>query len=249
MSLLEIRRVHKDFGGLRVLTDINLSIEEGKCHSIIGPNGAGKSTIFNLITGKYKPSQGEIIFDGKDITNLAPHKVLRKGLARSFQILNIFPEMTVYQNIRNAILSKQGIRLNAIFRLEKLESINEETTNVLETLGLIEQRYAIAGELSYGQQRNLELGLTLATDPKLILLDEPTAAMSRDETKQTVSLIKKVTQGKTVVLVEHDMDVVFSISDTITVLHYGRIIETGSPEEIHKNARVKEAYLGKKSNA
>ena len=249
MSLLEVKDLHKDFSGLKVLTGINLSIEEGERHSIIGPNGAGKSTLFNIITGKYRPSLGRIFFDGEDITGLSPYKISRRGLARSFQIINIFPMMNVYQNVRNAILSKEKIRLNTFLRLEKMDRIDQETINVLESLGLIGIKDVLAGELSYGQQRALEIGIALATDPKLILLDEPTAGMTKEETKETVALIQNVTKGKTLVVIEHDMDVVFSIAHRITVLYYGEILASGTPDEIRNSEKVKEAYLGKKAYA
>jgi branched-chain amino acid transport system ATP-binding protein len=249
MSLLEVKNLHKDFSGLKVLTGINLSIEKGERHSIIGPNGAGKSTLFNVITGKYRPSMGRIFFDGEDITGLSPFKISRRGLARSFQIINIFPMMNVYQNVRNAILSKEKIRLNTFLRLEKMDRIDQETLHVLESLGLIGIKDVLAGELSYGQQRALEIGIALATDPKLILLDEPTAGMTKEETKETVALIQNATKGKTLVIIEHDMDVVFSIAHRITVLYYGEILASGTPDEIRNSEKVKEAYLGKKAHA
>lgn len=246
MAILEVRDVYKDFSGLEVLLGINLAIEKGERHSIIGPNGAGKSTLFNLITGKYKPSKGRIIFKGEDITGWSPFKINRGGLARSFQIINIFPNMTVFENMRNAILSKTGMRFNMISLLKGLNKIQDEANDFLETLGLMELSGIAAGELSYGQQRALEIGLTLATDPELILLDEPTAGMSTDETREAVRLIDKITEGKTLVIVEHDMDVVFSISDRVTVLYYGEVLATGSPQEIREDQEVKKAYLGSK---
>lgn len=249
MNLLEIKNLYKDFDQLQVLKKIDLSIKEKECHSIIGPNGAGKSTLFNVITGRYKPSQGKIFFDGEEITGLSPHKILRKGLARSFQIINIFPKMTVYQNIRNAILSKEGLRLNPFPKLDKMDEIRQETLHFLGLLQLTELTDLPAGELSYGYQKALEFGIALATNPKLILLDEPTAGMTKEETKRTVALLKNITKGKTLVVVEHDMEVVFSISDRISVLYYGEIIATGTPAEIRKDKRVREAYLGAKADA
>lgn len=246
MAILELRDVYKDFKGLEVLLGINLAIEKGERHSIIGPNGAGKSTLFNLVTGKYKPSKGRIIFKGEDITGWSPFKINRGGLARSFQIINIFPNMTVFENMRNAVLSKKGMRFNMISLLKGLNKIQDEVNDLLETLGLMELSGIPAGELSYGQQRALEIGLTLATDPELILLDEPTAGMSTDETREAVRLIDKITEGKTLVIVEHDMDVVFSISDRVTVLYYGEVLATGSPQEIREDQEVKKAYLGSK---
>jgi branched-chain amino acid transport system ATP-binding protein len=246
MALLEIRDVDKDFSGLQVLLGINLKIEKGDRHAIIGPNGAGKSTLFNLITGKYKPSKGRIVFKGKEITGLPPFKVTRLGLARSFQITNIFPNMTVYENIRNSIISKNGMRFSMFSLLRHMDRVRDETNALLENLGLLEFSDAHAGELAYGHQRALEVGLALATDPELLLLDEPTAGMTTEETRETVRLIGSVTEGKTLVIIEHDMDVVFSISDHVTVLHYGEILATGTPEEIRENEEVKTAYLGSK---
>jgi len=249
MNILELKDVHKDFKGLKVLKQINLSIEEGECHAIIGPNGAGKSTLFNVITGKYKPSQGKIFFNGENITGLAPYKISRMGLARSFQIINVFPSTTVYGNVRNAILSKRKIRLNPFLRLEKLSFIQRETMDIVERLGLTDIQDVPASELSYGNQRALEIGIALATDPKLILLDEPAAGMTKEQTRETVALIKTVTRGKTLVIIEHDMDVVFSIADRITVLYYGEILASGKPDEIRNSEKVKRAYLGKKKDA
>lgn len=249
MKILELKNVHKDFKGLKVLKQINLSIEEGECHAIIGPNGAGKSTLFNVITGKYKPSQGTVFFNGEDITGIAPYKISRRGLARSFQIINVFPHMSVYGNVRNAILSKRQSRFNIFLRLEKLHPIHQEAIEIIKTFGLMESKDVPASELSYGQQRALEIGISLATDPKLLLLDEPTAGMTKEQTRETVALIKHVTKGKTLMVVEHDMDVVFHMADRITVLYYGEILASGTPDEIRKNERVREAYLGRKRDA
>jgi branched-chain amino acid transport system ATP-binding protein len=214
MTILELKGVYKDFKGLKVLNEVNLSVEEGECHAIIGPNGAGKSTLFNVITGKYRPSRGRIFFNGEDITGLAPYKISRKGLARSFQIINVFPHTSVYANLRNAILSKRRIRFNVFKKLDGLEDIHEETMECIKTLGLTEIMDAPASELSYGQQRALEIGVALATDPKLVLLDEPSAGMTKEQTKEAITLIKKVTEGKTLMVVEHDMEVVFHLADS-----------------------------------
>lgn len=245
-ALLEINDVDKDFSGLEVLSGINLTIEQGERHGIIGPNGAGKSTLFNVITGKYRVSKGKILFKREDITTWSPFKINRRGLARSFQIINIFPNMTVFENMRSAILSKKGMRFNMISLLKNLNKIKDEANDLLDTLGLMEFSGIPAGELSYGQQRALEIGLTLATNPELILLDEPTAGMSTEETREAVRLIDRVTKGKTLVVIEHDMDVVFSISDRVTVLYYGKILATGTPQEIREDQEVKKAYLGSK---
>lgn len=245
-ALLEIKDVDKDFSGLEVLSGINLTIEQGERHGIIGPNGAGKSTLFNVITGKYRVSKGKVLFKREDITTWSPFKINRRGLARSFQIINIFPNMTVFENMRSAILSEKGMRFNMISLLKNLNKIKDEANDLLETLGLMEFSGIPAGELSYGQQRALELGLTMATSPELILLDEPTAGMSTEETREAVRLIDRVTKGKTLIVIEHDMDVVFSISDRVTVLYYGKILATGTPEEIREDQEVKKAYLGSK---
>ncbi len=249
MKILELKNVHKDFKGLRVLREVNLSVEEGECHAVIGPNGAGKSTLFNVITGKYKPSQGRVFFCGEDITGLSPYKISRKGLARSFQIINVFPRMTVFENFRNCILCKRGIRLNPWLRLHRLDEVHQETLDLIGTLGLARIKDTPASELSYGQQRALEIGIALAIDPKLILLDEPSAGMTKEQTRETVDLIKNVTRGKTLMIVEHDMEVVFHLAHRITVLSYGEVLASGTPEEIRKNERVRSAYLGKKADA
>jgi branched-chain amino acid transport system ATP-binding protein len=243
-NILELKEVYKDFDGLEVLFGINLAIQEGERHAIIGPNGAGKSTLFNLITGKYLPSRGKILFRGQDITGTSPFKLNRRGMARSFQITNIFRTMSVFQNVRNAILSKNKIRYNMFSRLSRMDEVNSQTETMLEQIGLQGRKDNTAGELSYGQQRALEIGLTIATDPDLILLDEPTAGMSSEETREAVKLIERVTQGKTLVVVEHDMEVVFRIANRISVLYYGQVLASGFPEEIRNDQKVKDAYLG-----
>lgn len=244
MAILEVKNLHKDFSGLKVLFGIDLRLEEGDRHAVIGPNGAGKSTLFNLITGKYVPTRGQVLFDGQDITGFPPHRVARLGLARSFQITNIFRTMTVFQNVRNAVLSRKGIRYQVFSRLSSLTWVNDEVDSILSQIGLLDRRNVAAGELAHGQQRALEIGLTLALDPKLILLDEPTAGMSSSESRDTVSLIERVTRGRTLVIVEHDMDVVFRIANRITVIYYGKVLASGPPEEIRNDQRVKDAYLG-----
>jgi branched-chain amino acid transport system ATP-binding protein len=244
VAILEVKNLHKDFSGLKVIFGIDLRLEEGDRHAVIGPNGAGKSTLFNLITGKYVPTRGRVLFDGQDITGFPPHRVARLGLARSFQITNIFRTMTVFQNVRNAVLSRKGIRYQIFSRLSGLTWVNDEVDSILSQIGLLDRRNVPAGELAHGQQRALEIGLTLAMDPKLILLDEPTAGMSSSESRDTVSLIERVTRGRTLVIVEHDMDVVFRIANRITVIYYGKVLASGPPEEIRNDQRVKDAYLG-----
>jgi branched-chain amino acid transport system ATP-binding protein len=243
-NILEMKEVFKDFEGLEVLFGINLGIREGERHAIIGPNGAGKSTIFNLITGRYPVSRGKIYFKGQDVTGASPYKLNREGLSRSFQITNIFKTMTVFQNVRNAILSRNKIRFNLLSRLDKMEAINRQTEDVLRQIGLLERKDIVSGLLSYGEQRALEIGLTIATEPALILLDEPTAGMSSEETREAVKLIGRVTEGKSLIIVEHDMEVVFSLADRITVIYYGEVLASGPPGEIRNDQKVKDAYLG-----
>lgn len=242
--IIEVKDLHKDFSKEQVLVGIGLVVQRGERHAIIGPNGAGKTTLYNLLTGLYKPSKGYIFLNGEEITGSTPFKINRKGIGRSFQITNIFPGLSVFENVRTAILSKNRIRFNFFFPVDRLSHITEQTDEVLDKIHLLDKRDVLAGELAYGEQRALEIGITLATDPELILLDEPTAGMSLDETREVVRLIDRVTQGKTLVIIEHDMEVVFSIADVITVIHYGKVLASGTPEDIRENQRVKDAYLG-----
>jgi branched-chain amino acid transport system ATP-binding protein len=244
MNMLETKGLYHDFSGLKVLFDVNLQVKEGERHAVIGPNGAGKTTLFNVITGTYEPSKGKIFFKGKDITAFKPYELCRIGMGRSFQITSTFNRLTAFQNIRLAILSKRGIRFNMFRNVDKMEEITRETDEVLGRINLTAERDFPASALSYGKHRALEISLAMATDPELVLLDEFAAGMSRDETHTAVALIRKMTEGKTVVIIEHDMDVVFSLADRITVLHYGRILATGAPDEIRRNQEVKDAYLG-----
>ena len=244
MNILETKDLRHDFNGLKVLFGIDLQIKEGERHAIIGPNGAGKTTLFNTITGTYHPSSGQVFFKGKNITGYKPHQLTRIGMGRSFQITSTFTNLTVFQNVRLAILSKDGVRFNLFQKVDKMKNITEETEAMLKRIGLINERDIIASMLSYGKARALEISMALATNPELVLLDEFAAGMSRDETHNAVALIRKLTEGKTVVIIEHDMDVVFSLADRITVLHYGKILASGTPAEIRVNQDVKSAYLG-----
>ena len=244
MNILEAKSIRKDFSGLKVLIDVNLQVKEGERHAIIGPNGAGKTTLFNVITGKYKPSGGEVTFAGGRITGMGTCALLRQGVGRSFQITNIFKNMTTFENIRLAVLSKRGIRFNVFRKVDSLTEVTAESDQILSWVGLAAERNTLSGNLSYGKQRLLEISLSLATDPKLIMLDEPTAGMSKDETVLAVEQIKRLTEGKSVLVIEHDMNVVFSLADRISVLHHGIMIATGSPDEIKQNQDVKDAYLG-----
>jgi branched-chain amino acid transport system ATP-binding protein len=227
-----------------VLFDVNLQVREGERHAVIGPNGAGKTTLFNVITGTYRPSRGQVFFKGKEVTGSRPHELTRLGVGRSFQITSTFNRLTAFQNIRLAILSKRGIRFHLFRKVDKMQDVTEETDQVLKRINLDRERNMPAGVLSYGKHRSLEISMALATDPDLVMLDEPTAGMSRDETHYAVELIRRLTEGKTAVIIEHDMDVVFSLADRITVLHYGQILAVGPPVEIKQNQAVKDAYLG-----
>jgi len=243
-NILEIRNLHHSFGSLKVLFGIDLQIKEGERHAVIGPNGAGKTTLFNTITGTYHPTKGNVFFKGKDITGYPPHKLTRLGIGRSFQITSTFAKLTAFQNVRLAVLSKEGIRFNLFRMVDKMQKVTDETNMILKRINLYDDRNVLACNLSYGKSRALEISMALATDPELVLLDEFSAGMSKEETQDAVALIMKLTEGKTVVIIEHDMDVVFSIADRITVLHYGKVLATGKPEEIRNNKEVKDAYLG-----
>lgn len=244
MYILETRDLKHDFEGLEVLLGINLQIKEGERHAVIGPNGAGKTTLFNTITGTYVPSSGKVMFHGNNVTGMKAHSLVRLGMGRSFQITSTFDRLTVFQNLRLGILSKRGIRFNAFRMVDKMDEITKETDAVIERINLTGERDLPAEILSYGKHRSLEISMALATDPDLVMLDEPTAGMSVDETHAAVGLIRKLTEGKTMVIIEHDMDVVFSLADRITVLHHGVIIAVGTPDEIKNNQDVKDAYLG-----
>jgi branched-chain amino acid transport system ATP-binding protein len=244
MNILETKDLKHDFRGLKVLFGIDLQIKEGERHAVIGPNGAGKTTLFNTITGTYHPSSGQVFFKGKNITGFKPHQLSRIGMGRSFQITSTFTNLTAFQNVRLAILSKRGIRFNLFRSVDRMKDVTAETEAVLERINLINERNVPASMLSYGKARALEISMAMATDPELVLLDEFAAGMSRDETHNAVALIRKLTEGKTVVIIEHDMDVVFSLADRITVLHYGKILASGTPQEIRVNQDVKDAYLG-----
>ena len=243
--ILEIKSLYKNFGETRVINGVDLEVEAGERHAIIGPNGAGKSTLFNLITGLHRPTGGSIKLAGKEIVGLRPFEISRRGLSRSFQVLNIFHNMTVLENIRCSLLWALGHKYSfwqSVTRLKDLEGRAEE---ILKEIGMAARKDIIAGNLSYAEQRLLEFGITIAAGAEVILLDEPTAGLSKHEIDQIMELIESMTQGKTLLLVEHDMDVVFKISDRISVLVYGEIIASGVPEVIKQNRLVQEAYLGR----
>ncbi|MFW6271482.1 MAG: ABC transporter ATP-binding protein [Desulfosalsimonas sp.] len=243
-AILETKNLSHDFKGLKVLEEINFSVAQGERHAIIGPNGAGKTTFYNLVSGFYIPSEGRILFKGSDITRAKPYRLNRMGMSRSFQITSIFLHQTPFQNIRLAILSRNRVRYNIFRRVEKMEEINEQTIELLRAIQLENEAHLPTATLSYGMQRSLDMGMALATGPDLVLFDEPTAGMSKDESHNAVELIRKLTEGKTMIIVEHDMDVVFSLADRMTVLHRGGILATGTPAEIRENKEVKKAYLG-----
>jgi branched-chain amino acid transport system ATP-binding protein len=246
---LQLRDVHKSFGATPIVRGVSLDIGEGERHAIIGPNGAGKSTLFNLISGRFAPTSGTIRLHGEDIAGFAPYRINRRGLARSFQVTNIFPRLTVFENLRCSVLWSLGYRYNLWRRVDKLTDANEQAEATLERIRMTARRDTLAGVLTYAEQRALEIGITLAGNAEVILLDEPTAGMSRFEADNAVELIRAVTRGKTLVMVEHDMGVVFDLADRISVLVYGEIIATDSPERIRANAAVQTAYLGSVADA
>jgi branched-chain amino acid transport system ATP-binding protein len=243
-TILEISDLYKSFGSLMAVNGFTLSVGKGMRHAIIGPNGAGKTTLFNLLSGRFRPTRGRILFQGQDITGMSPYRINRMGIARSFQIINVFPQLSVFENAHAVLMSKHHIRFDFLRNVKRWKKVAQETVTLLEQIGLLDKKDVPAGFLSYGEQRALEIGLTIASDPEMILLDEPTAGMSMDETRQAIKLIDRVTKGKTLVIIEHDMEVIFSLADVITVMQYGKIVTTGAPEEIRKDQRVKEAYLG-----
>ena len=246
MAILQTENLNKAFGGLQAVNSVNLSIEKGELSSIIGPNGAGKTTLFNLITGFLPPDSGKIVFKGENIFGLPHYKIVAKGVGRSFQRTTIFPSLTAFENVRAAILRHQKKNYKFFTNSNSLREVNEATFRILESIHLEDQAPRVSNTLAHGDQKLLDIGIALALEPDLLLLDEPTAGMSPDERWKTVEMIKKLWQGRkmTVVVIEHDMDMVFSISQRIRVLHYGQIIAEGRPEEISHNRAVIEAYLG-----
>jgi len=241
---LRLHNVCKDFSGLSVLSGVEFTVKDKERHAIIGPNGAGKTTLFNIISGRFRASSGSILFKGQDISRKAAYVVNRLGISRSFQITNVFQELSVLENIRSGVRSHYGLRYHFFRKPGSNAAINERTEAIAEELGLSEVGHMPVSALSYGQQRALEIGITLSTDPELILLDEPTAGMTREETAQAIRMIDRVTAGRTLIIIEHDMDVVFSLADTISVLHYGKILVSDTPDQIRNDQRVKDAYLG-----
>ena len=245
--VLHVDDVHKSFGGLHALSDIDLQVEEGKVHAIIGPNGAGKSTLLNVCVGRIAPDSGTVIFDGQRLTGKKPYEINQLGVARVFQTPEIFPDLTLLQNVMVPAFAKRdgSFRLQALRSLEKETALRQEAEEILEDVGLLHLREQHAASLSRGDKRRLELAMCLIQHPKLLLLDEPTAGMSRHDTNRTIELLKRIKErGMTKVIIEHDMLVVFSLADRVTVLAQGRIIADGSPDEVRGDPSVQEAYLG-----
>jgi len=243
-AALELRAICKQFGAMPIIRGVSLDVMRGERHAIIGPNGAGKSTLFNLISGSDHPTSGSIRLNGEDVTRMPPHAIHRRGLARSFQVTNIFPRLSVYENVRCGLLWSRGLGYSFWQRIDKLRDANEQTERVLEQIRLTSRRDTPAGVLTYAEQRALEIGITIAGDTRVVLLDEPTAGMSRGEAAAAVELIRSVSHGRTLLMVEHDMSVVFDLADRITVLVYGQVIATDVPARIRANEAVQSAYLG-----
>ncbi|HSY26198.1 MAG TPA: ABC transporter ATP-binding protein [Burkholderiaceae bacterium] len=241
---LELHDVRKSFGRSEIIRGANLLVPRGERIAIIGPNGAGKSTLFNLISGRFGLTSGDILLNGESIRGLKPYEINRRGLSRSFQITNIFHRLSVFENLRCAVLWSLGYKYSFWHRLNGLKDANEKAEAVLEQIGLKRRRTVNAGLLTYAEQRALEIGITIAGGAEVILLDEPTAGMSRSESDAAVELIRKVTVGKTLLMVEHDMSVVFGLADKIAVLVYGEMIACDTPANIRGNHKVQEAYLG-----
>ena len=248
MVILKTTGLHKDFGGFVAMNDVNFQLEKGEKHAIIGPNGAGKTTFFNLLTGHLRPSQGQVEFRGENIIGQFPHRIVKLGLARSFQRINIYARMTVFENVQVALIARDNKTLK-MFTLGDSHN-RSETAELLELVGLIREAHEIAGELSYGKQKQLELAIALAENPQTLLLDEPTAGMSPQETSEAIEFIDSITRRRelTLLFTEHDMSVVFGIADRISVLHHGEIIASGLPEEVRNNGEVRRIYLGEEDD-
>ena len=244
--MLEVRGVQKAFDGFQAVAGVSLSVARGEIAAIIGPNGAGKTTLFNLVTGHIRPDAGSVLLEGRNITGLPPHQVCRRGMGRSFQRTNIFPRLSVFQNVQAAFISHRGRGLDLLSRVDRL--YRDETDALLASLGLLERAGEMSGFLSHGAQKQLELGIALASEPRLLLLDEPTAGMSASETHDTIRLISRIARERdlTLLFTEHDMDVVFSIAQRITVLHQGHVIAEGAPAEVRSDPEVRRVYLGER---
>lgn len=243
-TILKIESLKKNFGNTEIIRGVNLDIIEGERHAIIGPNGAGKSTFFHLISSRIPVSFGTITLKNIDITHKKSYEINRMGLSRSFQVTNIFHKMTVFENLRCSVLWSLGYKYSFLQSVSKLQDANHRAQEVMQLIGLSHRRNRLAFELTYAEQRSLEIGITIAGGADVILLDEPTAGMSNTETDNAIELIRRVSTNKTLLMVEHDMSVIFKLADRISVLVYGQIIATGRPDEIRQNQLVKDAYLG-----
>ncbi len=241
---LELRDLRKSFGRTEIIRGANLAVKAGERVAIIGPNGAGKSTLFNLISGRFAPTSGEVLLHGARIDGKQPFEINRMGLSRSFQITNIFPRLSVFENLRCGVLWSLGYRYAFWRFLSRLQDANERATQLMEMIKLQDKRDVLAMNLTYAEQRALEIGITIAGGASVILLDEPTAGMSTSETGRFINLIREVTEGRTLLTVEHDMGVVFGLADRIAVVVYGEVIAFDTPEKVRANQRVQEAYLG-----
>jgi branched-chain amino acid transport system ATP-binding protein len=248
-AALELTGVEKRFGATEIVRGVDLRIEKGERHALIGPNGAGKSVLFHLISALFPVSGGQIALHGEPITGKRPYEVNRRGLSRSFQVTNLFHRMSVFENVRCAVLWSLGYRYSFWRNVDRLADANARAAGIIEQIGLAARADIPAGILTYAEQRALEIGITIAGGADVILLDEPTAGMSRTETESAVDLIRRISQGRTLLIVEHDMSVVFGLADRISVLVYGKIVATGTPAEIRANPAVREAYLGAEAHA
>jgi branched-chain amino acid transport system ATP-binding protein len=242
--ILRIEDLAKSFDGFWANDGVDLTVAEGERHAIIGPNGAGKTTLFHLLTGHLSPDRGHVHYRGEPISGLKPHEIVRKGISRSFQRVNIYPRLTVFDNVQAAVISHYGLHYRLFTPAARL--FREEVGKLLASVGLEHEADRVAGTLAYGRQKQLELALALASSPDLLLLDEPTAGMSPGETRQAIELIGRIAEarGLSLLFTEHDMDVVFTIADRISVLHYGKVIASGRPEEVRENEEVRRVYLG-----
>ena len=245
--VLELHDLHKSFAETPIIRGVTLVVRRGQRHGLIGPNGAGKSTLFNLISGQFAPTSGDILLNGRSIAGVSPHLINRRGLSRSFQITSLFPRMSVAENLRIAVMGHHGHRFTLFRPVANLRRVSSRVDEHLEKLRLQRRRHDMAGDLAYSEQRALEIGMALATDPEILLLDEPTSGMSRDESAYVVELIREVTERKTLLVVEHDMSVVFDLCDHVSVLVYGEILVSGAPETVRADHRVQEAYLGEEA--
>ena len=241
---LELQDVRKNFGKTEIIRGVNLAVQAGERVAVIGPNGAGKSTLFNLISGRFAPTSGDVILNGQRINGMAPYEINRRGLSRSFQITNIFPKLSVFENLRCGVLWSMGYKYTFLRFLSNLHDANERAKQLMEMIKLDKKRDTLAMNLTYAEQRALEIGITIAGGANVILLDEPTAGMSKTETTRFIHLIKEVTEGRTLLTVEHDMGVVFGLADKIAVVVYGEVIAYDTPDKVRANQRVQEAYLG-----